>query len=55
MVEPSPLGTAGAVRYAGESLRESVVVFNGDVADAKSISRRSSLFIASARPRRRSC
>src|SRR6476661_2446425 len=31
VVEPSPLGTAGAVRYAGESLRESVVVFNGDV------------------------
>src|SRR5882762_7032059 len=31
VVEPSPLGTAGAVRYAGETLRESVVVFNGDV------------------------
>src|SRR5262249_56726409 len=30
VVEPAPLGTAGAVRYAGESLRESVVVFNGD-------------------------
>src|SRR5215510_5912971 len=31
VVEPSPLGTAGAVRYAGEALHESVVVFNGDV------------------------
>jgi mannose-1-phosphate guanylyltransferase len=31
VVEPVPLGTAGAVRYAGESLEESVVVFNGDV------------------------
>src|SRR5258707_8122996 len=31
VVEPAPLGTAGAVRYAGESLRESVVVFHGDV------------------------
>lgn len=31
VVEPEPLGTAGAVRYAGDSLRESVVVFNGDV------------------------
>jgi NDP-sugar pyrophosphorylase family protein len=31
VIEPSPLGTAGAVRYAGESLHESVVVFNGDV------------------------
>ena len=31
VVEPAPLGTAGAVRYAGQSMRESVVVFNGDV------------------------
>src|SRR4030088_2765467 len=31
VVEPSPLGTAGAIRYVGESLAESVVVFNGDV------------------------
>ena len=31
VVEPAPLGTAGAIRYAGESLRESIVVFNGDV------------------------
>src|SRR6202049_1476333 len=29
--EPVPRGTPGAVRYAGESLHESVVVFNGDV------------------------
>src|SRR5258708_19595112 len=31
VVEPMPLGTGGAVRYAGDSLPESVVVFNGDV------------------------
>jgi len=31
VVEPAPLGTAGAVRYAGDAIRESVVVFNGDV------------------------
>ncbi len=31
VVEPMPLGTGGAVRYAGDQLRESVVVFNGDV------------------------
>jgi NDP-sugar pyrophosphorylase family protein len=31
VVEPEPLGTGGAVRYAGDTLRESVVVFNGDV------------------------
>jgi len=31
VVEPSPLGTAGAIRYVGETMGESVVVFNGDV------------------------
>src|SRR6266576_1757277 len=31
VVEPTPLGTAGAIRYSAESLREPVVVFNGDV------------------------
>src|SRR3982750_449976 len=31
VVEPAPLGTGGAVRYAGEALHDSVVVFNGDV------------------------
>jgi len=31
VVEPVPLGTGGAIRYAGDSLTESVVVFNGDV------------------------
>jgi NDP-sugar pyrophosphorylase family protein len=31
VVEPAPLGTAGAVKYAGDKLTESVVVFNGDI------------------------
>ncbi len=31
VVEPTPLGTGGAVRYAGDQLTESVIVFNGDV------------------------
>ena len=31
VVEPAPLGTAGAVKYATGDLTESVVVFNGDV------------------------
>lgn len=31
VVEPAPLGTAGAVKYAGDNLTGSVVVFNGDV------------------------
>jgi NDP-sugar pyrophosphorylase family protein len=31
VVEPMPLGTAGAVKYAEQYLADSVVVFNGDV------------------------
>ena len=31
VVEPFPLGTGGAIRYAGDQLTESVIVFNGDV------------------------
>ena len=31
VVEPAPLGTGGAIKYAGDNLTESVVVFNGDV------------------------
>ncbi|HEV3483909.1 MAG TPA: NDP-sugar synthase [Vicinamibacterales bacterium] len=34
VVEPAPLGTAGAIKYAGDQLTESVVVFNGDVLTA---------------------
>ena len=31
VVEPKPLGTAGAVRYAAEGVQDTLVVFNGDV------------------------
>jgi NDP-sugar pyrophosphorylase family protein len=31
MVEPAPLGTAGAIKYAAADIRDSIVVFNGDV------------------------
>jgi NDP-sugar pyrophosphorylase family protein len=31
MVEPAPLGTAGAIKFAAANIHESVVVFNGDV------------------------
>lgn len=31
LVEPAPLGTAGAVKYAQDYLDDTVVVFNGDV------------------------
>ena len=34
VVEPFPLGTAGAVKYAGDRLDDSVVVFNGDILTA---------------------
>jgi NDP-sugar pyrophosphorylase family protein len=31
VVEPTPLGTAGAVRYAAQGVHDTIVVFNGDV------------------------
>jgi mannose-1-phosphate guanylyltransferase len=31
VVEPAPLGTGGAVRFAAEGVQDSIVVFNGDV------------------------
>ena len=31
VVEPMPLGTAGAVRYAAQGVSDTIVVFNGDV------------------------
>jgi mannose-1-phosphate guanylyltransferase len=31
VVEPLPLGTAGAVRYAAQGVKDTIVVFNGDV------------------------
>jgi NDP-sugar pyrophosphorylase family protein len=34
VVEPTPLGTAGAVKYAGKEHDDTVVVFNGDVMTA---------------------
>src|ERR1700737_914781 len=31
IVEPTPLGTAGGIRYASEGVADTLVVFNGDV------------------------
>ena len=31
VVEPAPLGTGGAVRYAAQGISDTIVVFNGDV------------------------
>jgi NDP-sugar pyrophosphorylase family protein len=34
VVEPSPLGTGGAIRYAAQGVADTLVVFNGDVMTA---------------------
>ncbi len=34
VVEPSPLGTGGAIRYASQGIDDTIVVFNGDVMTA---------------------
>ena len=34
VVEPSPLGTGGAIRYAAQGIDDTLVVFNGDVMTA---------------------
>jgi len=31
VVEPSPLGTGGAIRYAAQGIEDTLIVFNGDV------------------------
>src|SRR5690242_10455499 len=31
LTEPSPLGTAGAFRYASEGLKDTTIVLNGDI------------------------
>jgi len=54
VVEPMPLGTGGAIRYAGDSLTESVVVFNGDVLTQVDLAAVLNC-TASEKPRRRSC
>jgi NDP-sugar pyrophosphorylase family protein len=39
VVEPAPLGTGGAVRFAAQGTAETVVVFNGDVMTAVDVNR----------------
>src|SRR5687768_14175485 len=34
VVEPAPLGTGGAIRYAAQGITDTIVVFNGDVMTA---------------------
>ena len=34
VVEPSPLGTGGAIRYAAQGIDDTLIVFNGDVMTA---------------------
>jgi NDP-sugar pyrophosphorylase family protein len=38
VVEPSPLGTGGAIRYAAQGITETLVVFNGDVMTSVDVS-----------------
>jgi NDP-sugar pyrophosphorylase family protein len=39
VVEPAPLGTGGAIRYAAQGTTETIVVFNGDVMTAVDVNR----------------
>jgi mannose-1-phosphate guanylyltransferase len=39
VVEPSPLGTGGAIRFAAQGIDETLVVFNGDVMTAIDVNR----------------
>ena len=39
VTEPSPMGTAGAYKFAGEKLRDTTVVFNGDILTDADISK----------------
>jgi NDP-sugar pyrophosphorylase family protein len=38
VVEPSPLGTGGAIRYAAQGVTDTLVVFNGDVMTSVDVS-----------------
>src|ERR671913_1187440 len=39
VVEPSPLGTGGAIRYAAQGVSDTLVVFNGDVMTSVDVAR----------------
>jgi mannose-1-phosphate guanylyltransferase len=39
VVEPAPLGTGGAIRYAAHGITDTLVVFNGDVMTAVDVNR----------------
>jgi mannose-1-phosphate guanylyltransferase len=39
VTEPSPMGTAGAYKYAGENLKSTAIVFNGDILTDADISK----------------
>ena len=38
VVEPAPLGTGGAIRYASQGITDTIVVFNGDVMTSVDVS-----------------
>jgi NDP-sugar pyrophosphorylase family protein len=39
VVEPAPLGTGGAIRYAAQGVSDTIVVFNGDVMTSVDVNR----------------
>ncbi|HUE87175.1 MAG TPA: NDP-sugar synthase [Vicinamibacterales bacterium] len=39
VVEPAPLGTGGAIRYAAQDITDTIVVFNGDVMTSVDVNR----------------
>jgi NDP-sugar pyrophosphorylase family protein len=39
VVEPAPLGTGGAIRYAAQGVTDTIVVFNGDVMTSVDVNR----------------
>jgi NDP-sugar pyrophosphorylase family protein len=39
VVEPAPLGTGGAIRYASQGVTDTIVVFNGDVMTSVDVNR----------------
>src|SRR4029079_10710072 len=39
VIEPAPLGTGGAIRFAAQDVQDTIVVFNGDVMTSVDVNR----------------
>ncbi len=51
VVEPAPLGTGGAIRYAAQGITDTLVVFNGDVMTSVNVQQVVDLHRSARRPR----